>query len=125
MIFNLNTHDLPGSHWVAVLGDSSTGLLAFFNSYGKLPKNRYRSPWPRLWSKGYLDLMARDHDDTGVERDSLPIQGFACGLYSLYRIITLLHSDQSVKTFNNHRCQKIDDETMNRSRKAWYIDEKK
>ena len=129
VIFNLDTHDLPGSHWVAVFGDSSTGLLAYFDSYGKLPEREIQEFMAKIVVQGLVgydgkSMRASERIElTPVyNRTRHQFQGFACGLYSLYCLITLLGSDRSIQAFNRHCCQRIDDQTMNDFRKAWYID---
>lgn len=129
VIFNLDTHDLPGSHWVAVFGDSSTGLLAFFDSYGKLPDKEIQEFMAKIVVQG---LSGYDGKSVRAERriEMTPVwnrtrhqfQGYACGLYSLYCIIALLGSDRSLQAFKQHCCQRIDDQTMNAFRKSWYTD---
>ncbi|CAL8461428.1 g959 [Coccomyxa elongata] len=129
VIFNLDTHDLPGSHWVAVFGDSSTGLLAFFDSYGKPPEREIQEFMAKIVVQGLYGYDGRKlREEERIEmtpvwnRTRHQFQGFACGLYSLYCIITLLGSDRSLRAFNRHCCQRIDDRTMNEFRRAWYID---
>ena len=34
MIFNLDPHDKPGSHWVALYSDVDKGGVYYFDSYG-------------------------------------------------------------------------------------------
>ena len=40
MVINLDTHDMDGSHWVALYADLLKNKIYFFDSFGKKPGKR-------------------------------------------------------------------------------------
>jgi hypothetical protein len=48
IIFNLDEHWKPGSHWVAMYGDLKKGEAYYFDSYGISPEPRVRKLMRRV-----------------------------------------------------------------------------
>ncbi len=107
IVFNLDTHDKPGSHWVVLYIDNTNKLVEYFDSTGKSP-NKHIKKFIQLLktlniTKGYKYLQ-----NTIVHQT----KNSECGIYSMYYIIQrLLGKDFLNLTFNV-----IKDDDMNRFR---------
>jgi hypothetical protein len=107
IIFNLDTHDMPGSHWVAFLVDNVTKRIEYFDSTGDYP-NKYIS---KFIEKIRLDKKLKDYDvkiNTNVHQQ----ENTECGVYSIYYIIHRLLG-YTFEDISNH---KIKDKYMNKFR---------
>lgn len=87
IIFNLDEHDKPGSHWVSMYGDLQKGGLYYFDSYGTPPEERVRTLMRRI---------VRSMKQSGVKetvdynRNRHQYGGSECGVYSINFIIQQL-----------------------------------
>jgi hypothetical protein len=52
VIFNLDPHTKPGSHWTALFVDLNTGGIYYFDSYGIKPPNEVKNLMRRIRSQG-------------------------------------------------------------------------
>jgi hypothetical protein len=93
IVFNLDTYDEPGSHWVALFADlnPSRPYIFYFNSTGaSIPteikklvtrmKKQYGNTKPRI---KLLSNVGTSHQKGNTE----------CGMYCLFFIITMLTGD--------------------------------
>lgn len=107
IVFNLDTHDKAGSHWVAVLIDNVKKQMEYFDSTGK-PPNKY--------IKGFMDILQK----TGIINGYSYLQNkiihqrknSECGIYSMYYLIQRLLG----KEFDTITSTVIDDDDMNHFR---------
>lgn len=103
-VFNLDTHDKSGSHWVSLYIDKNTKTIEYFDSLGKEP-NKYIKKFIRTILKKYpykLLINKIVHQKENSE----------CGVYSIYFIIHRLF-DESFEHLTNNR---IKDKDMNQFR---------
>jgi len=106
-VLNLDTHDMPGSHWVALLVDNVSKTCEYFDSTGggpngyiqkfinKLMSHLLRQPGPRV---SYLQNNIVHQKKNGE-----------CGVYSLYFLIQRLRG----KSFQDIVSHVIRDDDMN------------
>ena len=89
IIYNLDSHDKEGSHWVAQyvdLKNAMAPIIYYFDSYGELPPPYVRIFMEELWkttsanAKPKLVYNARRFQYGNSE----------CGMYSMYFIISML-----------------------------------
>ena len=115
IIFNLDPHDKPGSHWVSLFADfDKENKVYYFDSYGyKEPKevtvlmNRLKEQADKLNKNTTLHVNNIRHQFKNSE----------CGVYSMNFIIQLLKG----KKFED-LCQNIvKDEKMEKNRNKLYI----
>jgi hypothetical protein len=97
IVFNNDTHDKKGSHWLAVFIDNKFRTIEYFDSLGKLPNKHI---------KGFLDKFKGY--STKFNRIEHQAKGNACGVYACYFIIQKLKG----KTFNEINARLITDEMM-------------
>lgn len=115
VIFNLDPHDKPGSHWVAMFADfDKENKVYYFDSYGyKEPQevtklmNRLKDQGEGLNKKTTLHVNNIRHQYKNSE----------CGVYSMNFIIKMLNGDSFQKVTENI----IDDDNMEKNRSKLYI----
>jgi Ulp1 protease family, C-terminal catalytic domain len=112
VIFNLDPHDEPGSHWVCAFIDLEKGNAYYFDSYGYEPPDEIERLLKRCKDQGCKNIYYNDirHQRKGSE----------CGMYSLFVIICLL----SGKEFTDICKNVIDDDRMNKFRDIVFAEEK-
>lgn len=101
IIFNLDPHDEPGSHWVCAFIDLEKENAYYFDSYGYAPPDEIAKLLKRCKDQGCKNIYYNDirHQRKGSE----------CGMYCLFVIICLLNGKDFATLCKNI----IDDDTMN------------
>jgi hypothetical protein len=112
IIFNLDPHDEPGSHWVCGFVDLDASAAYYFDSYGFKPEKEINVLLSRLHAQGIKNIYYNDirHQKKGSE----------CGMYCLFTIICLLNG----RSFYDICTHVVDDDTMNGFRDLLYAEEK-
>jgi len=112
IVFNLDKHDEPGSHWVCAFIDIDAKAAYYFDSYGYEPEEEIVRLLERCKQQGCNKIYYNDirHQRKGSE----------CGMYCLYVIICLLRG----KSFYTICKDIIDDDNMNVFRDILYAEEK-
>lgn len=115
IIFNTDTHDKPGKHWIALFIDLDKKFIFYFDSNGtKMPKQ----------IKVFINRVEQQaqHENIIVKVDSN--EGFThqyndgqCGMYALYFIIELLKEN---KTSNYFKTKRIKDAIMKKYRTIYF-----
>ncbi len=97
-VFNLDTHDQSGSHWVSFFVDVPHKLIVFFDSAkGGVPKEieRLRDAFIAQGKQTGIEFVFKtntsDHQQGNTE----------CGVYSIYFIVEMLRSVSNVEKFMN------------------------
>ena len=115
IVFNLDKHDQPGSHWVALFVDLDKGFIFYFDSNG------VRAPTQIIKLKDEIRSQANEmgislkyHTNNGMEHQKLDGQ---CGMYVLYFIVQLLKED---RTYDFFKTTRITDEMMCDYRERYY-----
>ena len=113
IIFNLDKHTQPGSHWVAVYIDLKKRKIFYFDSYGDDIPARIRKFCENVVKQGRT--FAESYE---VLRSDLQHQlsDSECGMYSMYFIIQLLQGTQ-FKAFNK---EVVPDDLMIELRKEYF-----
>jgi hypothetical protein len=112
IVFNLDKHDEPGSHWVCAFIDMEAKSAYYFDSYGYEPEDEIVRLLERCKQQGCNKIYYNDirHQRKGSE----------CGMYCLYVIICLLRGRPFYTICKNI----VDDDTMNTFRDILYAEEK-
>ncbi len=105
-VFNLDTHDKPGSHWVAFLVDNTVKTCEYFDSAGDAP-NRHIAYFIKKLMK--LQLPNYTYLQNSIVHQK---QNNECGVYALYFIIQRLLG----KSFQQLSSNVIRDSSMNKFR---------
>lgn len=113
VIFNLDKHNQPGSHWTALWTDTNRRVIHYYDSYGD-------KPHPMI--KNFMDKLSKQMKNKGVDmnidynRRRHQFGGSECGVYSMNYIIEHLNG----KTLNDISSKPIPDRLMNELRHYLY-----
>ena len=115
VIFNLDPHDKPGSHWVSMFADfDKENKVYYFDSYGYKEPEEVTKLMKRLKEQAdALNKLTTLH--TNNIRHQL--KNSECGVYSMNFIIQLLKG----KSFKNVTENIINDDKMEKNRSKLYI----
>lgn len=134
IVFNLDNHTQPGSHWVSFLIDNDTKTLEYYDSGGKLPNKNIREfieKTKKYLNKNNNKYLNRSQASVSARylTDAEPIgsaryrilynkkrqqyENIECGMYAMYFIIQRLLGDSFEKITNST----ILDKDMNRFRR--------
>lgn len=119
IIFNLDEHWQPGSHWVAGYMDVKKGLTYYFDSYGYEPDKRVSKLFRRIanYSEEKLGVKAdAKNNKTRHQRGNSE-----CGMFSINFILRLLEGDSFDDICNNI----IKDHSVNKLRLKVFRDAEK
>lgn len=91
VIFNLDEHDQPGSHWVAMFADLGKGTCYFYDSYGVEPEPRIKTLMRRIANfiktaggKPIVDYNRLQHQKKIVNVDPLVWHSFYDSLKGIH-----------------------------------------
>ena len=116
VIFNLDKHNEPGSHWVALYANLKEGEVYFFDSYGTRPDKRIRAFMRRI-----ADFCSKKLKLKNIKVDYNRIRhqygNSECGVYSINFIKRLLRGD----LFKIVCESKVPDKKINKCRKVYFI----
>lgn len=114
IIFNLDKHNQPGSHWVAVYLDLKKKEIYYFDSYGDSIPKQINKFIKKVQCQGKkLDLNIKKI----VLKTRHQYSDSECGMYSLYFIIQLLKG-KPISHFN----KRISDKYMKKLRNMYFND---
>ena len=108
-IFNLDTHDKSGSHWVALFCNTKKKEVCYFDSYAEPPPkevNDLMNRWIFNGKKLYGDFSKK------INETRFQYGSSECGIYCIDFIVRLLE-DIPFEYYINER---ISDETINNMR---------
>lgn len=129
-VINLDEHNMPGSHWVALFTDLKKNIVYYFDSFGKKPGKRINIFVRKILNHMYnikyhtnismTEFMNKFHssNDYDVRYNKIQHQfkNSECGVYSMNFIIRLLAGETFDDIVNNI----TDDITMNNCRKTYF-----
>jgi hypothetical protein len=88
IVFNLDKHTGPGSHWVTLFVDAVHSFMFFFDSAGDGVPNEIKSLMDRIEKQGKeLNINFKRYDNEGHDHQKGNTE---CGMYSLFFMITML-----------------------------------
>tara|TARA_B100001027_G_scaffold172974_1_gene124313 strand:+ start:161 stop:1063 length:903 start_codon:yes stop_codon:yes gene_type:complete len=112
IIFNLDKHDQPGSHWVALFCDLNKGVY-YFDSYGIKPPNEVNVLMDKLIEQN----KTNNKMEKKVNSIRHQFKDSECGVYSMHFIIKFLEGF----SFDQITRDKISDDDMFKNRKKYFI----
>ena len=113
IIFNLDKHSEPGSHWVAMFVDMNKREIYYFDSYADSPPSEV---------KRLVDRIKKQSRGLGMEYNFIENKrrhqwsNSECGMYCLYFIITLLKGGK----FKKFEKKRVDDKFMKKLRNIYF-----
>lgn len=114
VIFNLDPHNKPGSHWVAVYADFIKGGIFYFDSVGMNPPIPIKRFLEKL--KENINNTYHNNAEVFVNRTKFQFGNSECGVFSMHFIISNLEG-KGLEELNK---QNTNDEKMNQLRDIYY-----
>lgn len=117
LIINLDMHNQPGSHWVALYADFGSGGIYFFDSVGVPPPTRISNFMKKIdrFNKGRGVKSIIKHNKVQHQRSDTE-----CGVYSINFILRMLRGD----TFDEISNNPVSDEKITKCRKVYFSSNK-
>lgn len=112
IVFNLDPHDKPGSHWVCAYIDLNKMAVYYYDSYGYEPCSEIRRLLRRCREQGCDQIVWNDIRHQRKKSE--------CGTYCMYILISLLKG----ASFASLCKKRVDDDTMNALRDLLYATER-
>lgn len=119
IVFNLDNHTQPGSHWVAGLIDLKNGNIYYYDSYGTRPGKRVREFYHKI--ANFMDKELNIKPNIDYNRKRHQYKDSECGMFSIHFIISLLEG----KDFKSICNSQINDDDVNKLRDKYFIIKKK
>jgi len=111
VVFNLDPHDKPGSHWVCAYVDIKNKVAYYYDSYGYEACPEIKRFLRRCHDQGCTEIVWNDIRHQRKKSE--------CGTYCMYIIISLLKG----KDFADLCQNRVDDDLMNSIRDLIYATE--
>ena len=94
VIFNLDDHYDPGSHWVGMYTNLDKGHIFYYDSFGVKPEKRVRSLM-RKQTRYLIDKRGFDINDVYINynKKQHQKQNSECGVYSMSFILRMVRED--------------------------------
>jgi Ulp1 family protease len=118
IVFNLDIHTGPGTHWVAVFLDLNKKIMYYFDSAGDSIKEE-----PHIYT---LFTKLKHQDSAMVLRENHPIEhqygDSECGMYAMFFVVTMLQTNNfklftnKNKVFKDHLMTKLRSKLYNKNR---------
>lgn len=115
IVFNLDPHNKPGSHWVCMFCDLKGKSIYYFDSYGINPPKEVELLIERLKTQAKLLNIKLKKKINPIRHQ---YKNSECGVYCLFFITELLKGHKYSKLIKSP----IMDETMNRKRKFFFVE---
>lgn len=130
MVINLDEHNQPGSHWVALYINLANNRIYYFDSFGKKPGKRITKFVRRIltfmYNKKHNTNFSVDHFmkmyhtstdyDVRYNKKQHQFKNTECGVYSMNFIIRLLNNEDFDAIVNNI----TKDDAMNDCRRTYF-----
>lgn len=119
IVFNLDDHNMPGSHWTALYADLTKGEIKYFDSYGIAPEPRVRKFMRRIVR--FIETLNKDSQekkkiDVNYNKVRHQYQNSECGVYSINFILRML----SGESFDSIVNKKLSDTQVNQCRNVYF-----
>ena len=115
IVYNLDAHDEPGSHWVSSFIDIEACKVYYYDSFGAEPPYEIHKFLTNMASQLADFHGARCEVQTNNYRHQF--RNTECGIYSMYFIATMLEGAQSYTDFVQNG---LNDTQMNKYRQVFY-----
>jgi hypothetical protein len=115
VIFNLDPHNKPGSHWVSMFCDLKAKGIYYFDSYGMVPPREVDILMRRMQTQAQDMKIKLKIKVNGIRHQ---YKNSECGVYCLFFISELLRGQKYNKLIKSP----ILDEAMNKKRQYFFIE---
>lgn len=121
IIFNLDKHTKPGSHWVALYVDLNDNRLLYFDSNGLSVPSKIYTLCEKIKEQGLNSTPQRKFTLSSNYGNEHQMRNGECGIYVIFFIINILTHSLPWYIFKN---EKISDNTMNEFRDIYFNEHK-
>lgn len=115
VVYNLDPHDKPGSHWCALYADLKAGQILFSDSYGVRPHKNIRKFMRTIARFCQNNLAIRDIV-VDFNKERAQFLGSECGVYGVSFILRMLKGE----SFEEINKSKISDAKINKCRRVYF-----
>lgn len=123
IVFNMDAHDEPGSHWTSLYADFDANVLLYYDSFGDRPPPEVQA----LMDKLAVQLEARHGTPPTVRANETRHQfhNTECGVYSIYFVAQMLEHRKAgfgsaLDAYASYMSVGLNDKQMNRYRKVFF-----
>ena len=115
IVFNLDEHYKPGSHWTAMFADLKKGEVKYFDSYGINCEPRVRKLMRKIvrFMETGMGLKNTDVDYNKIRHQ---FENSECGVYSINFILRMLNGESFESIVN----KKMKDKEINKCRNVYF-----
>jgi len=114
IIYNMDTHNKPGSHWIAVFMDFKKGLILYYDSVGMSPPKLIYNFLKKM--KNNYELHTGKKANIYYNDTQFQFGNTECGMFSMNFIISCLKG----QNIYEKGPEKINDKLMNELRNKLY-----
>jgi len=119
-IFNTDTHEKPGQHWISLFVNIKKSQIFYFDSVGEKATKQVMDLVNRIISQGNKEnpkIKFKFDSNVGVEHQ---YGSSECGIYSIFFIVHMLEDKITKHYLKNHI---LKDEYMQKFRKIYFNDD--
>jgi len=117
VIFNLDKHDMKGSHWVSLFADVEKGAVYFFDSMAFKPEPEIRKLIRRIARVSESEMNVDSENlIMNYNKTQHQFENSECGVYSINFILRMLRGD----SFEEICESKIPDKKINKCRNVYF-----
>lgn len=116
IVYNLDAHDEPGSHWVSSFIDLQDCIVCYYDSFGAEPPYEIHSFLNNV-STQLSDFHDGQRCDVQTNHYRHQFKNTECGIYSMYFIATMLEGE---RTYDDFVQNGLNDTQMNAYRHTFY-----
>jgi len=113
-IFNLDTHNMPGSHWVALYANLKNGEIDYIDSVGDKPCHEFMSLMKRIFT--YCKSQNISSTQININETQHQKGNSECGVYSCSFILRLLKGE----SFEDITATPVSDTTIKKCRFKYF-----
>ena len=113
VIFNTDTHDKDGSHWICIFIDLKKKYIYYFDSNNSKISKEVMTFIKRIQEQARLINIDLEYKKNTVQHQKTTTE---CGMYVLYVIIKLLLGEKNIEDFK----QRISDAEVEKLRKVYF-----
>ena len=117
IIFNTDTHDKPGSHWISLFINIKKKMIYFFDSTGEKPSKEIMNLVDRIIEQGHSISPSINFKYDSSEGTEHQYGNTECGIYSLFFIIHMLQDKTPESFYKNHI---LSDKDVHHYRKIYF-----
>lgn len=123
IVFNMDAHDEPGSHWTSLYTDFDANIVLYYDSFGDRAP-----PEVQVLMRTLSKQLETFHDTAATMRineQRHQFQNTECGIYSMYFIVSMLQYrnagyENVIDAYTSFMQDGLTDKQMTRYRKVFF-----